>query len=201
MKTETNCPKCRFQFRIPSDKVIKFACPNCKTNLHAVDGIVYHRLIDKILDRTNGWEYSQREMPIELKFSKQWIPYYEITIGNIVITAYQHDERGASYICCNTVLDGLELLKMKENLIENYQLMGMLSWGITTEDVPTLQAAFPISDDMLVQIARKQLMVTIGQISETAIEIYRNSKPKGFDWNLAGNVAELTGKLLRGFIG
>ena len=201
MKVQTHCPKCSKALRIPKDKVITFSCASCHSKLYAIGGDIIYRLLDKLFDKSFGWDYSLAEMPVELKFTKDYIPYYEISIDKIKVNVFQQDEFGSSFICSSIILEGLHVHDIENMLFVNMDNIGTYSWGCDQNKTTTLQTSFPIFDGIPVEVARKQLKIGISKIAKEALSCYERAKTKGFDWETAGNVATIVGKLLRGIMG
>lgn len=198
-KIKTYCPKCSFEIRIPSTKVIKFQCPNCTSQLHAHNGTISYQLVDRIFNLQDGW-VNKPPMRVELKFLNLY-PYYEISIDKVRIGVSQTDDRNGSYIHFIAELEGLKADNLKTLLQLNRDLGGLISYGIGNKNILTLQSAFPIAKSTSTANAREQTLISIGIMSQFAFDLYENSPTKGVDWKLAGNVAELVGRLIKGSLG
>lgn len=193
------CPKCNHNIRIPSDRVIKFSCPNCFSKLHALDGNISHRLIDRIFAENEGW-ISRPEMLVSLKYSDDWQPYYEVKMGELELVVYQTGERGSEYIHLIYIFPKTKLsqLDQKDLLHYNYLLRGALSFGADESGYLSLQNGFPLAKHITVSLAREQLLLAINKLYNNIINFYKSNPEDGFNWELANNIAGVIGKVVRG---
>ncbi len=169
-------------------------------------------LLDDIFDPKKGWGFSVQEVPLQRASADDGNPYYLLTVDGIEIIAFEQStwEAGvvrsvpASRLVVMTIFEGYKLSDANALLSGSYDARGLPSFGINEDGQITLQTAFPIAKGFPIDLARKQLMVCMGIISEESKELIRawnENVDSEFDWRKAKNVASVAGTFLRAFLG
>ena len=176
-------------------------------------------VLDEIFDRARGWEIPEEQVPVKRILAKgDGNPNYILTVDSIEIYTYEIHRWiegsgarsvSAGRLCTKVQFTGITIQNMQPLLTDTYQNNGLPSYGIGQTGQPTLHAAFPIAPKFPADIARRQLMVCMGNLAEVASELLvawsknsaqsKNSpqSQRPVDWDRAKNVASVAGTLLR----
>jgi hypothetical protein len=177
-------------------------------------------VLDDIFDREKGWSISDHEAPVERKVT-EGNPNYLVTIGRITMLAYEQKRWSpgseidvwAGRLCVTVEYFGITITNAEGLLFRSYETRGLPSFGINPDNrQPTLQTAFPIAPNYPVDLARRQVMVCMGLLAVQGEELLAAwnankltprspGRDREFDWDLAGSVAGVAAKFLRGFVG
>ncbi|RMF59942.1 MAG: hypothetical protein D6748_05235 [Calditrichaeota bacterium] len=168
-------------------------------------------LVEDIFNPDKGWAFSAREVPIETGHAHDGNPYFIVNVDGIEILVFQITEwkEGVSSnvspqrIVAMTTFPGIEITDPKAFLQANNITHGLPLYGVNDEGIPTMETAFPVSDDFPVEIARGQLQVCLGIISEEARDFLKGvgENEKSFDWGTAQEVAKVAGVFLGALLG
>jgi hypothetical protein len=161
-------------------------------------------LVEEIFDPEKGWNYSQNQVPVQKSSARDGNPNFTVNIDGVEILVFQLTEWEDSVvsnvnpmrIVTRTTFPGIDLLDAKALLSGSYDASGLPSFGLNDSGEIVLQAAFPVGPDFPVELARKQLQVCMGLISEDATTLLQSWKAKDApetDWETVQNVAKVAG--------
>jgi len=163
-------------------------------------------LVEEIFDPEQGWNYSQNQVPVQKNSAPDGNPCFIVDIDGIEMAVFQQNKWKDSVdshinpmrIVTITTFRGINLRNAKALLNGNYDSSGLPNFGLNDSGEIVLQAAFPVGPDFPVELARKQLQVCMGLISEDATGLLQSwnantqEAPKA-DWETARNVAKVAG--------
>jgi hypothetical protein len=130
-------------------------------------------LIDKIFDRTLGWEVPADAASVVQGVAHDGNPTYTVTVGEINVIVWEirgwDDYEGARDVSAGRLAAKVEFLGITIRdpaalVTDGYRWTGLPSCGLNEAGQPTLNTAFPISPSFPVDLARRQLMVCIGTL-------------------------------------
>ncbi|MEU6370043.1 hypothetical protein ABZ876_31060 [Streptomyces sp. NPDC046931] len=173
-------------------------------------------VLDKIFDRTDGWNYSAGDVPIRRVIHlADGTPNYEVTVDGIAIyTRELHRwkegiERNVSAgrLVAVVQFTGITIHDPQKLLVATYETSGSPAFGISPQGQPSLHTGFPIAPGFPVDLARRQLMVCMGLLAAESRELLTawNQNPvtpqRTVDWTRYEGAASTAATFLRSLLG
>jgi hypothetical protein len=169
-------------------------------------------LVEKIFDPKSGWPYESSLVPVEKKMFDD-TPNFHVVVDELTLVVWQitkwedgsESEHSPDRIVIRMDFSGIEISDPAAFLHSNYDASALPSWAIDEKDgQPALQAAFPVSADYPLDLARRQTIVCMGIVAEQAAEAlaaWEQNADKKDSWETAGKVAKVTGMFLGALLG
>jgi hypothetical protein len=192
-------------------------------------------VLDAVFDPEQGWDVPAEQAALTRTLSSDLNPNYQITVDGIVVSCYEKhrwDESArssspAGRLCARVVFTNAVIHRPLGVLADNWAFDGLPGFGVDPEGRLSLHTGIPIARGFPVDLARRQLMVCIGVLADTANNLLRawaeadraapaqpgpgqaGRRPpapaptprKSADWDRARNVASVAGKFLGALIG
>lgn len=169
-------------------------------------------VLDNIFDSAKGWDFTNDEVPLKKGYT-DGNPYYSVTVDTISIAVFEQSKWkegivstvSAGRLVARTKFIGIVLKDPTALLRADKETCGLPSFALDEENNIYMQISFPIASGFPVDLARKQLMVSLGLIAQEAknyLRLWTKKKTNSdFDWETAKNVAFVTGRFLSAFLG
>jgi len=173
-------------------------------------------LIEKIFDPNMGWNYSEKQVPVRQTLASDGNPNFIVKVDDIEMRVFEwtrwqtsvSSKQAPMRIVVRTTFTNVNLLDAKKLLDGSFDAAGLPGFALDKDGQIVLQAAFPVGPDFPVDLARKQLLVCMGLISEDATELLQawnqnkttsddSKKTSEFDWDTAQGVAKVAGTFAR----
>jgi hypothetical protein len=179
-------------------------------------------VLDDIFDPNKGWQYPAHQVGLHRGAANDGNPYYTLKVDGIDLLVFEQREWKsgvqrnvpAGRLVAMTTFHGIQVTNPSALLRGGYDTRGLPSFGLDDKNLITLHAAFPISQNFPADVARGQLLVSMGTLVEEANELRRawlgnppaGSNPSGGgggggDWGAVKGVASVAGSFLRGLLG
>lgn len=167
-------------------------------------------LLDDIFDPDKGWTFPQHVVPISTILAPDGNVNYVLSLGRATVRVFEQSrwlagaEKSVSpaRIVIQTSFPGVVINQPVALLRGTLDASGLPSFGIDSAGVAHLQAAFPISADFSVEVARRQVLACLAIVFDEAQHLWAawtQSSTSEFDWETVRNVASVVGVLLRAF--
>jgi hypothetical protein len=180
---------------------------------HATRTTPVTTVLDQIFDPLRGWTFTETQVPLTRSVEIDGSVCFTAFVDGIVIEVREQPERTiqgspaipASRLIAQTTVLGVKLSNPTALLNASFDTCGLPSIGVDRQGRISLQAAFPYSYIIPVEIARKQLMVCLGTIADEANELLQalgeNADTRPAELKPVSGVVGIAAALVRGFIG
>jgi hypothetical protein len=165
-------------------------------------------VLDEIFDPAKGWPFSAAEVPLQRTETPDG-PQYLATVDGVPIRVFEQSrwKEGVSRktsprrLGALTAIGDVNITNPNALLTACFDTLGLPSFGLDPQGNPTLHAAFPYEAEIPLDVARKQLMVCMGLLSEQSRELIQAWNSASSTWQVAEGVASVAGAFLRAFSG